>query len=73
MRMAAVGSHLNTEFPGGKTDWEGLRGVALLEEVCHGVQAFEFSRVVPFPVCSLLLACGSKCKLSAAPANMPAT
>lgn len=41
MRMATIGSHLNTEFPGGETDWEGLRGVALLEEVCYRLLSFQ--------------------------------
>jgi hypothetical protein len=33
--MGAIGSCLSASFPVGGTVWEGLGGVALLEEVCH--------------------------------------
>jgi hypothetical protein len=42
--------YLNTCSPVAGTVWEGLGGVALLEEVCHHRWALKFQRPEPLPV-----------------------
>lgn len=49
----------------GRTVWKGLRGIALLEDVCHWGQALGFQKPMQFPVSSLPLVYGTKFKLSA--------
>lgn len=49
---------LNIWSPVNGTIWEGLGGVALLEEVCFWGQALRFEKPTPFPVkflCLLLI------------------
>ena len=41
--------------PVGGTVWEGLRGVALLEKVCHWGQAWRFQKPTLFPDVSFYL------------------
>ena len=59
--------YLNALLHLGGTVWEGLRGVAFLEEVCHWGVSFEIPKTHPFPVSplSLLLGFASTCKFSA--------
>lgn len=45
------GSHLTIWSSVGGTIWEGLGGVASLEEVCHLGQAWGFKRLLPFLLC----------------------
>ena len=48
VRLNETGLHrliyLNACFSVGGTVWEGLRGVALLEQVCHWVWALRFQK-----------------------------
>ena len=54
---------------GGGTVWEGLRGMALLEEVYYWRRALRFQKSILFPEThSLSPTCGSGCELSAVPA-----
>ena len=48
--------YLNAWFPADGTVWEGLGGMALLEEVCHcGGGALRFQKLMAFPAGSLCL------------------
>lgn len=48
--------YLNAWFPADGTVWEGLRGIALLEEVCYcGGGALRFQKLMAFPAGSLCL------------------
>lgn len=38
--------YLNSWFPGARTVWEGLGGMALLEEACHWVWVLRFQKPV---------------------------
>lgn len=42
---------MNVRFPTGGIIWEGLGGMALLEEVCD--RALWFEKPLPFPVSSI--------------------
>jgi hypothetical protein len=44
----------------GRTIWEGLRGVALLEEVCYWRWVLRFQKLMPFLVSSLCFMLANK-------------
>jgi hypothetical protein len=56
--------YLNTWSPVSATVWEGLGGVALLEEVCHYGVVFEVSKAHTVPTGSSLTLLWIRCKLS---------
>jgi hypothetical protein len=47
--------YLNTWSSVGGTLWEGLEGVALLEEVCHWKWGLRFQKLMPLPISALSL------------------
>jgi hypothetical protein len=61
-------SCLSVWAPVGRSDWEGLGGVALLKEVCQLGQTLRFGKTLTvLSALSLPPSCGSRYELSTVP------